>query len=172
MRAKAVIALILLPSFCFAEDSVPARLLPPLPELKLEVIPSGEDKIVAVSKGELAPFTGQLYSTDTAIRWLNYLDQYKTKTPLLLDTYRQVCEAEIRYRDDASSARQKAYEDVRNDLTLRLKEMERVNAQLHEELRKDPSFFKSRSFGIVVGVVSTMVLTSISIWAIKASQGN
>ena len=169
LRIKAFIAAMLIPAVSLAEEPVPRYAMPPLPKLEIKAIPAGADDIVTIKKGEEAPFSGQLYSPDTAIRWLNYMDQYRSKTQLLLDTYKRVCEVELNYRDSVLVAHKAAAADIKKDLEARLLRVEEQNAILQAELAKGPKWYNSRGFGITLGVVGTLGITALSIWAISAT---
>ena len=169
MRWRVLVAVMLIPAVASATDPVPEQYLPPLPELQIQPIPAGEDKIVPLRKGEPAPYTGQLYSPETALRWANWLQQYQLQTPLLLGTQRQVCIAEIRYRDSVIRIDQEKFEQLEKDRMDRIARLEEQNAKLQGELSKGPAWYDSRGFGIVIGTVATLGVTVLSVWALNAA---
>lgn len=144
-----------------------AQALPPVPEFKLKSVPEGEDKIQAVFEGRGAPYTGQLFSNETALRWANWLEQYRLQLPILLDTQRQVCLAEIAYRDNVLKFHDEGALKIQNDLTQRLERLELKNTELQVQLSKGPAWYDSREFGIVLGVVGTGALVFLSAWALN-----
>lgn len=145
--------------------------LPELPELKVELtdIPAGEDKIVPVRKGTPAPYAGQLFSDSTALRWGNWLEQYRLQVPLLLKTQETVCLTEIKYRDDVLVVHREASMAIQGDLRVRLERVEEKNAVLQAELAKGPAWYNSRGFGIIVGAVGAFGMTALSVWALNAA---
>jgi hypothetical protein len=170
MSWRAFVAAMLLPCVAAAEGPVPPQYLLPLPELKLQTIPPGEDQIVPLRKGDPAPFAGQLFSQETALRWGNWMQQYQTQTPLLLQTYSQVCTTEIGYRDKVLKISDETSAKIQADQMARIRSLEEQNAKLQGELTKGPPFFQSRTFGIMLGVVSMVGVTALSIWAIEATS--
>jgi hypothetical protein len=167
---RALVASVLLPATASAAE--PRFSLPPLvPELRVELqaIPAGEDQIVVLEEGKPAPFSGQLFSNNTALRWGNWLEQYRIQTPLMLETQRAVCVAELQYRDSLLVVHQEASDSIRGDLQARLKSVEQRNAELQAELSAGPGFFRSRDFGVILGVVGAAGLTMLSIWAVDAT---
>ncbi len=147
-----------------------AQVLPPVPEFKLEAIPAGEDKIVVAYEGKPAPFTGQLFDGATALRWANYLQQYKLQAPLVLETQKQLYLAELSYRDQVLVLERESSKKVQDDFMARLKSLEAKNAVLQAELAKGPPWYASRDFGIVLGVIGTAGLTALSIWALSQTN--
>jgi hypothetical protein len=150
---------------------VPSNVMPPLPEFRVELqdIPVGQDTIVLLEAGKPAPFSGQLFSNDTALRWGNWLEQYRVQTPLMLHAQERVCSAEIRFRDESMAVHERASKAIQEDLRSRLVKVEQRNAELLAEHLKGPPWHRSRTFGIVLGTVGTLGVTALSIWAVSAA---
>lgn len=171
MSWKTFVAVLLIPSIALAAE--PPYTLPPLvPDLKVELssIPAGEDHIVSVTKGAPAPFSGQLFSNETALRWGNWLEQYRLQVPMLLQTQERVCFTEIKYRDDVLRVKEDAAAIIQDDMMERLERLEERNTELQTQLNKGPEWYRSRTFGIVIGAVGALGFTALSIWAIDASK--
>ena len=116
-------------------------------------IPEGEDRIVAVKKGEPAPYEGQLFDNPTALRWANWLRQYELKLDADLDYARKVCEAEIRYKGELLSIEEQRYAVVTKMYQLEVAEKETQISQLRFELSHTP-WYRSTWFGVTVGAVA------------------
>ena len=155
MNWKAFIAITLLPVYAAAQT-------PPI-----STIPPGDDKIVSVKKTDPAPIDGQLYSTDTAIRWAFWLQQYKYRLKADVEQAQQVCKAETDYRDKALVIENDRNGKVEKDLTDRLIRSEKARLAAEDEAR-NPPWYRTTGFGVVLGVVTTAGLVSLSIWALHS----
>lgn len=109
--------------------------------LPIVAVPEGKDNIVVIHKGDPAPFTGQLFDQPSALRWANWLEQYK-------------------YRLGADVAFQKNYDQTIIDaLKKQISDAQQQNGQLQKDLgsaRADilnPPFYRALWFGIVIGMV-------------------
>lgn len=125
---------------------------PTLPPI--EPIPAGEDKIVAVAAGEKAPFDGQLFDNDTALRWGNWLIQYKSRYELDLKLKDDLLKLKLEYKDSLSKIEHERNEALTTDLTKRLDRSETARITAEDEAR-NPSFWKSLEFGLILGVLAT-----------------
>lgn len=157
MNYKVFIAALLIPSVLYAQT-------PPI-----ATIPPGEDKISAVKKADPAPYDGQLYSTDTAIRWAFWLQQYKFRLKSDVETAQQICKAETDYRDKSLVIEQKRADKVEKDLTDRLLRSEKARLTAEDEAR-NPPWYRTREFGLVLGVIGTAGLVSLSVWVIQTRK--
>ncbi len=132
MRILTVVLLVLLPLQALAQ---------PLP-----AIPPGPDKIQTLREGDPAPFSGHLYSPDTALRWANWLEQYKLRQKLDRDLQEKICLADITLRDQKLAFAEQQYQTVVTDLEKRLAAAE------------DPPFYQTMGFGFGVGVAATVAV--------------
>jgi hypothetical protein len=140
---KWLIALLLLSaSVAHAEDAV------------VQDIPPGDDHIVVVQEGKPAPFTGQLYSQETAMRWGNWIMQYKLHLTQDVKLERQVCKANLSFKDAVIATESQKAETIQGDLRSRILQLEKSNAKLAEAVN-NPSFFRSTEFGLILGVVGS-----------------
>jgi len=134
--ACVVSALILASSSAYAQEVV--------------AVPPGPDSIVPLRKGEPAPFDGQLFSNETAIRWANWLAQYKMLVKSDVDLQKKLCEADTQL--------------LQKKLDLENQEYQRVTTELQAKLTKaqeeaaNPPFYRTPLFNIGVGVVTTIAI--------------
>lgn len=133
----------------------------------IEDIPSGEDVIASLRKGQTAPFDGQLFDANTAIRWGHWLQQYKAQLALLPSYYEDSCAAQVTYQGDLlaieksrAAANEKSFTEA-----LRASEEARLAA---EETARNPPWYSTTEFGIVLGVVGSAAILGLSIWALEA----
>jgi hypothetical protein len=147
VRRLVALAVLLSPTFCWAEDG-------PKP---IQVIPPGEDTITALPKGTPAPYDGQLFDNDTALRWANWLQQYKYRLVADVEEQKAICAVRT------EELRQEILADqVKYNKTVQAYE-EQV-AQLVEE-RDNPPFYETTWFGLVVGAVGATAITAVTTWA-------
>lgn len=164
MNWKAFIIVLLIPSLVHAQASV-TPYLPPVPELKLEPIPPGEDNIVPLPKGAAAPFSGQLFDSATALRWGNYLEQYKLRLGLCYQQQQDLARLHQTYFDEVMKIEKESKGTIVADLEGRLRKMEDKNAELEVEAGQGPAWYNSLEFGVVLGVVGTVALVGLGAWA-------
>lgn len=126
-------------------------------DIVLEPIPPGDDVIVPLRKGAVAPFEGQLFDTNTAIRWGVWLQQYKARIDLEVGRAKGVCAAEVDYKDAVFDIEVERSAQITQDLTRRLLTAEKRAVKAEGE-RDNPAWYKSPWFGLTVGVVSTTAL--------------
>ena len=130
-------------------------------DLKIATIPPGDDNIVSVKKGESAPFNGQLFDTDTAIRWGLWLQQYQALTDLELQRANAVCKAELNYKQTISDIDSEKSALLNHDLVERLKRSEEGRLQAQAAL-SNPPFYRSATFQFSLGVLSTVAVVLIA----------
>jgi hypothetical protein len=148
VRAQAlVLALLLLPATAMADPVVVD-------------IPPGEDTIVVLRKDTPAPWTGQLYSNETSLRWANWLQQYRFQLKQSelygqekLKSSEVLClrKAEVTAAGHAEAI--KLYRD-------RVAAQQASIATLQAEV-SDPPFYRTVWFGFVTGVVVTGLAVGI-----------
>lgn len=132
-------------------------------------IPPGDDKIVAVHAGDKVPFTGQLFEPATALRWANWLQQYKLRLDTDVEAQKKICAA------DAQLANKLAAIDQEKNTTIQT-DLKNTNGQLTTrvaDLQKvidDPPFYKTFLFGAIVGVVATGVLFGLGVYAASSAH--
>ena len=120
-------------------------------------------------KGHVAHFGGQLYSPLTALRWANWLQQYKYRLKWDVDKERSVCLVEKKYRDDLLKAEETRALKVETDLVERLGRSEQARLNAEEEAR-NPPWYSTTAFGVVIGAVATAAVFGIAVAAIDATR--
>ena len=153
MNWRVFLIIFLLPALALAQ-SAPIKANPP-----------GEDKIEPIKKGDPAPFSGQLFEPATALRWGNWLQQYQLRLRLDVETEQAICKAQTDYLKDVRAIEKSRNAAVEKDLLTRLKRAEEARLLAEEEAR-NPAWYNTRTFGVIVGVVSTAAIFSISIYAV------
>jgi len=135
-----------------ADDGPPAY----SPDPPIQTIPAGDDKIETVSKGKPAPFSGQLYSSATALRWANWLVQYRTRLVQDVGRERELCTTEVTHQQELRDIEAERNRKVEESLKDGIKRSEQRNVSLQDQIN-DPSFFRSMEFGLILGVTATVV---------------
>lgn len=131
-------------------------------------VPPGEDHIESVSSGDKAPFAGQLFDSATALRWANWLSQYRLKLKQLEVLMQARAEIDQKFHAQqvqiltASHANEVAW--YRAQLQLQTAETERLKVEL-----QNPPFYKTTWFGFAAGVVA--VSLSIGVGAVIVGAG-
>lgn len=161
MNWRVLFAALLVPSLALAE--------PPLPAPQVVTYPPGDDKIVVVKKGETAPYTGQLFEDNTALRWAVWLQQYRERYGLDLKAEQDRCTAKLAYEVSLRGIAAEAAKATDADLRMRLKASEAGRLKAEEELRS-PSFFSRPGTWFGIGVATTLV-TGVTA-AILVNQSN
>lgn len=152
MKYQALIAVLLIPSLALAEG--------PLPKPDVVTFPLGDDNIVAVKKGDPAPYAGQLYDTDTALRWAVWLQQYKLRYGTDLKAAQDNCTVLVAregvYRSIEAERNAKSEKDLRD----RLLAAEKSRLEAEEKLRNTP-FWKEPTLWYATGVVTAFLLVIV-----------
>lgn len=117
-------------------------------------IPPGEDVIAAVKKGQPAPFDGQIFDISTALRWANWLNQYKAKLDAVEKKERALCQSQLEYQQELDLLEIDELKSLNLDLKMRLKRSEDKRSQAEYDLNHT-AWYESVWFGMVVGVVGT-----------------
>lgn len=128
----------------------------------VQAVPPGEDRIEAVKKGDPAPFDAQCFDQPTAIRWGNYLVQYKYRLKLDHGYLRALDEANDEYNKKLLQAEKDKYNDV-------VPKLEYENSELRRQL-DNPPFYKTVWLGVVLGVVTTGALVALTAYGLDAAS--
>lgn len=131
-------------------------------EPKIEAIPPGEDRILSLKEGDKAPFTGQLFEPATAVRWANWLQQYKFHLRSDLELQKKTDGLEIKLWQEKYKLQQAQYVEVTTDLQRRLHQAE-------SELRSPP-WYTTTWFGVVLGVAGTGLAVGLSAYAVNNTR--
>ena len=151
MKFIAILLLIILPSTALAQT-------PPI-----ITFPPGEDKIVAIKKGEPAPFDGQLMDTNTAIRWGNWMEQYQLRLKIDAEMHKSSVAIQNKYFEDMIKLERDQYRIVTEDYQLRITELE-------TRLRAPKPWYETQTFSFVMGAATMAGVVALSIWALDATR--
>lgn len=133
---------------------------------QVQAIPPGADDIRELKLKEPAPIAGMLYSPETALRWANYLEQFKKLLPLSVQKERDLCQASLTLQDKTNQAARTADATKLKTTISLLQDVEKKNTELSSSLN-NPAFWDTRDFGLVAGVLGTLVLVLLGGFLIK-----
>jgi hypothetical protein len=119
--------------------------------------------------GEKVPFDGQLFDPQTALRWANWLQQYKLRLKQDVTYEQKVCEAKLSYSDKVLKVEEELSKEVKQDLRGRLMRSEKARLVAEEETR-NPPWYRSVWFGIAVGTVGTISIFGLSVWVVSSAH--
>lgn len=123
-------------------------------------VPPGEDRIYYLKEGEKAPFAGQLFDNPTAIRWGNWLEQYRYRLSFDVETQRQIDQVKIDYLSAVVSLEREKYSQVTD-------EQRKVIQDLQAQLAEPAPWYESFEFGMGVGVATTALVFGLSVLAVS-----
>lgn len=141
----------------------------PLPAPQVVTYPPGEDKIAVIRKGDPAPYTGQLFEDNTALRWAVWLQQYKARYGLDMKAEQDSCQIKLQHTADLASIEADRTSKIEKDLRARLKETDAQRLKLEEELR-NPGFFRQPGLWVGVGVVTTLATVAVTAYAVHETR--
>lgn len=125
--------------------------------------PPGTDKIVALKKGQEAPYDGQLFDTPTSIRWGNWLEQYQLRLKIDVEAEKKISVAQIEYMNELLKIERKQYETVTKNYQVRIVELEK-------KLNEPRPWYKSGVFQFTMGAVCMAGVFALSTWAISSTE--
>lgn len=140
-----------------------------MPAPQVTTYPPGEDKIVVVRKGDPAPYTGQLFEDNTALRWAVWLQQYRARYGLDMKAEQDSCRVRLEHGAELAAIEGDRTDKIEADLRQRLKEVDAQRLKLEEELR-NPGFFKQPGFWYGVGVGTTIVAVVATAYAVHETR--
>jgi hypothetical protein len=162
MNWRAFFVASLLPLAALAEP-------PPLPAPQVVTYPPGDDKIAVVKKGDPAPYQGQLFDDNTALRWAMWLQQYKARYGLDMQAEQASCAVKLGHDADLAAIEAERTAKIEADLGQRLKETDAQRLKLEEELR-NPGFFKQPGFWYGLGVGTTIVAVVATAYVVHETK--
>lgn len=127
-------------------------------------IPPGEDRITYVREGEKTPYTGQLYDPATALRWANWLLQYRLRLETDTTLQKKVCDADVALEKKRLDIEREKNATVTEDLRQQIMARDVRVMQLQKEL-DSPPFYKSVWFGTLLGALGAGALFGVGVWA-------
>ncbi len=125
-----------------------------LADSRISTIPPGEDKIVVVREGDKVPFTGQLFDNNTALRWGNWLLQYKFRLKEDVEYQQKIAHNEVSYMKQLLDIERKKYLTVTDDYQKLIAVEKQENVKMRAQL-DNPPFYKTAWFGFLSGVLVT-----------------
>ena len=126
-----------------------------------EDFPPGDDQIVPLSTGDRAPFDGQLFSTDSALRWGFRLQTLRLRLDADVVAAVESCAVQTEL---LTTKLQLAEDRFTFDTSLLRDERDRLAAQvvaLAQDVAEaqDTPWYRTIEFGIIIGVLGTALLT-------------
>jgi hypothetical protein len=142
MKWRVVLGIVLLSHSAWADD---------FPMSYPTSVPGTNDIIVPLKKGYPAPFDGQLFNNDTAIRWGIWIKETGERTKAEMDKQKALCTAQMDYKSQIAEIEAEKLTTVNQDLMNRLKlsETARVNAEYQ---LANPPWYKSPLLYFALGV--------------------
>lgn len=159
-------ALIFLRSPTAAAD--PALVIPTAAPLLLD-IPPGPDTIVPIRKGTDAPFDGQLFDNGTALRWGNWLLQYRLRLNADVELARRIGAADAELWKQRYTIVTDKYSAVTVDYQKQLLYWQ-TEANRYKRDADNPPWYRSPWFGFGLGVVCTGLAVGLSAYAISTMK--
>jgi hypothetical protein len=164
MHLRAFLITLLLPAYAWAQPPLlvapeDIKLSPPLAD-----VPPGEDVIVPLRLREPAPFEGQLFSTDTALRWGFWLRQWQSRYKADVAYERNTCAIRMKHQSDLNEALELRSQTLTEDLRARLSRTEQARTDAEFEVA-NPGFFSSPGFYYGLGVLTSAALVGLGVWA-------
>lgn len=157
MKLRVAVALVLLPRLAFAD--------PPA----IQSIPPGDDKIVVMHEGDKAPFSGQLFDPATALRWGNWLQQYRAALVITTTHEQQICKANLDYDTKVATIEKTRTDGIEKDLRKRLLDSEQARVKLQDQI-DHPPFYREFWFQASVGVLATLGATYAAAKVLSSSH--
>jgi hypothetical protein len=133
----------------------------------LQDIPAGPDRIVPIRKGDSAPFEGQLYDNATALRWGNWLMQYKFRLDADVQLQKKLGEADTELWRKKYELMDEKYKLVATDYQGQVAHWETEAARYKSEA-ENPPWYRTPLMGFAMGVVFTSVAVGAGAYAIHA----
>jgi hypothetical protein len=161
MRTTALVLLFALtPRLAWADPPAPAASGSVAPVVPL---PPGEDNIVVLKKGDPAPFTGQLFDQPTALRWGNYLLQYKFRLQADVELQRKLGGLDLQLAEKKLVLEKELYTKVTTDLQAKLD-------AANKRLAVGPAWYETPTFGFAAGIVTSLVVVGVTAAFVHATR--
>lgn len=134
--------------------------------------PPGDDRIIPLVTGERAPFDGQLFDQDTALRFGFRIQRLRLQLEQGVAREREICAVQTDLWETKFDLNQERYDFNLGLLRIALADSQKAADVLAEQLAEagDPPWYRTVEFGIVVGVVGTVVvgvLVGVLIYELK-----
>lgn len=122
-------------------------------------IPPGVDRIVPLKLKMPAPFEGQLFDNNTALRWANWLKQYKLRLQVDVEEQKKLCLVSTTALKKELVVEQDKYKET---VLIYNKQV----ADLKQAIGETP-WYKSIWVGAVLGAVTTATATFVMFLAVR-----
>ena len=135
-----------------------------------EDFPPGDDQIVPLAEGERAPFDGQLFSTDTSIRWGFRLQRLRLQLEEDVAREQEICAAQT---DLLETKMRLTAENTEFQLQT-LQEALNAERQTSQDLATQLSvageipWYKTWEFGFGVGLVVAVLFGGLGGWLVHS----
>ena len=140
-----------------AEDPKPAS------SVEVQTIPPGDDRIVPLRKGGPAPFDGQLFDNNTALRWGNWLLQYKFRLKADVDYQKKLGEADVELWKKKYDLVENKYVTVTGDYQKQVFDL-RSDVAKYKDEALNPPWYRTPTFGFILGVVATGAVIGLGVY--------
>lgn len=134
----------------------------------VQSIPPGDDKITPLRKGDPVPYDGQLFDNATALRWGNWLLQYKLRLDLDVGYEQKLRQADVSLWTQKYDISEKKYETVTADYQRKVAALEGQVVQYRMEVQ-NPPWYRSPLFGFTVGIVFTGLCVGVGAYALNTT---
>jgi hypothetical protein len=149
-------------------DSATARADTSSTAADIRAIPEGADKIVVVRKGSPAPFDGQLFDNPTALRWGNWLLQYKFRLASDVGYEQTLRQLDGKMWEQRLLIADEKYKTVTLDYQKQVAALNESIVKYRTEL-DNPPWYKSPWFGFTLGVVTTGACIGLGAYALRSA---
>jgi hypothetical protein len=149
MKFLVVLLLVIFPSTVLAQPLVS--------------LPPGEDNITSLKKGAPAPYDGQLFDTNTSIRWGNWMQQYQLRLKIDVAAQKDIDDAKLTFMEEIRKIEREQYSRVTVDYQKKVRLLE-------EKLAAPTPWYRTQTFAFVMGAVCTTGVFALSVWAVDATK--
>lgn len=154
---------------CVLLCSVLTSTLPVWADDSIQTIPPGEDKISPLKKGEVAPYDGQLFDNYTALRWGNWLLQYKLRLRIDVEYQKKLWDADVELWKKKYEISETKYTVVTADYQKKVAALETQVEKYRAEV-ESPAWYRSPITGFVLGVVVTGACVGVGAYVYSAGR--
>lgn len=124
----------------------------------VEDIPPGQDQIQYLPKGTPAPYSGQLFDDQTALRWANWIRQYKAFYQMDMESQQKQCAVSVQLEQRKLQLTEEHYKQIVLEYDTRLKEAGRPQTT---------PFYSTMEFGVAVGAVGAFTSVILTAWVLN-----
>jgi hypothetical protein len=111
----------------------------------------------------MAPFDGQFFDNNTALRWGNWLSQYKFRLKLDVDYQKKLGDADVELWKKKYDLEENRYMVVTGDYQKQVAKLENDMAKYKDEAL-NPPWYRTTTFGFILGVVATGAVIGLGVY--------